>query len=217
MSSLKENQPKVNDGLSSLFVKIGVVLICISLVIFFLTFYRVFWVELQYLIARPNKNIQVSLTAKKGVLTPVDNDFGIVIPKIAANAKVIPNVNPFNEREYQWQLTKGVAHAKGTAFPGQYGNVFIFAHSAGNFYDANRYNAIFYLLTKMEKGDKVDLFYKKHTYEYKVIEKKMVDATSVNYLVGNTRKRTVTLMTCWPAGTTYKRLLVIAELVEGSK
>lgn len=217
MSSLKENQPKVNKGLSSLFIKIGVVLISISLLIFFLTFYRVLLVELQYLIARPNKNIQVSLNAKKGTLAPVDKEFGIVIPKIAANAKVIPNVNPFNEREYQWQLTKGVAHAKGTAFPGQYGNVFIFAHSAGNFYDANRYNAIFYLLTKMEKGDMIDLFYKKYKYEYRVIEKKTVDAAAVKYLAGDSRKKTVTLMTCWPAGTTYKRLLVIAELVEGVK
>jgi len=210
MSSLKENNRNSrHSNLSSVLVFIGFILIGLSLVIFILTFYPVMTVELKYQLQRPDKN-----TAKK-VIVPVDKEFGIVIPKIEANAKVVPNVSPFNEKEYQWQLTKGVVQAKGTAFPGQWGNVFIFAHSAGNFYDANRYNAIFFLLTKMEKGDDIYLFYKSHKFIYKVTDKKIVEASAVQYLAGDSRKKTVTLMTCWPAGTTLKRLLIVGELAEG--
>jgi len=145
-------------------------------------------------------------------LTPVDTQFGIVIPKIGANAKIIANVDPYNSREYQTQLTRGVAHAQGTAFPGQVGNVFLFAHSSDNWYTANRYNSVFYLIHQLEKGDAIDLYYQDRKYSYHVVDKKTVDPQSVAYLQNSTSQKQVTLMTCWPPGTTLKRLLVIAQV-----
>lgn len=198
-------------------MKIGVVFFFIGLYVLILTFYPVILLEMQYLFEKPTKaNVNLTKTSKD-TLIPLYPSFGIVIPKIRANARVMPEVDPENERAYQVALTKGVAHAKGTALPGEKGNVFIFAHSAGNFYDANRYNAIFYLLSKIEKDDDIYLFYKKDKYQYKVREKKIVDASAVQYLKGTESKSTVTLMTCWPPGTTFKRLLVVAEPVPTSK
>lgn len=159
-----------------------------------------------------NYNINKITQKESPKESPVDENFGIIIPKIRANSKIIANVDPYNEKEYQVALTKGVAHAKGTAFPGQTGNVFIFSHSSENFYEALRYNSIFYLLNKMEKGDEIGIYYKKNKIPYKVVEKKIVDANDVSYLKKNSKKHTLTLMTCWPPGTTLKRLLVIAEL-----
>ena len=69
----------------------------------------------------------------------VDKDFGLYIPKIKANARVIANVDPYIEDEYINALRHGVAHASGTSFPNQSGNVFLFAHSAVNFYEQNKY------------------------------------------------------------------------------
>lgn len=135
-----------------------------------------------------------------------------VIPKINANSKVIKDVNPLNASEYQWALTKGVAHAKGSAYPGQFGNVFLFSHSSVNFYEAARYNSVFYLLSKLEKGDDVYIFYNKAKIKYSVTEKKIVDPKNISYLTNNSKKHTLTLMTCWPPGTTLNRLLVIAEI-----
>lgn len=218
MSSIKKGKIAKNKT-SSIFLKIGAILIFLGIAIFTLTYYRLIFSELKYWFARPNSNAQVTLKRKntpKNALTPIDESFGIVIPKIGANAKVVPNVNYTNEKEYQWQLTKGVAHAKGTALPGDWGNTFIFAHSAGNFYDANRYNAIFYLLNKLEKGDKIYVFYNKKKFIYKMTSRKIVEATDVQYLLGDSRKQTVTLMTCWPAGTTLKRLLIIGEMTQGA-
>lgn len=189
----------------------------LALIIFGLTFYPVIKAEIKYILTKRPSKVSVVLSNQKvgpgyQKIVPIDTNFGIVIPKIEANARVIPFVDPNNERAYQVALTKGVAHAKGSSLPGQAGNVFIFAHSAGNFYDANRYNAIFYLLTKMEKGDKVDLFYKEKKYVYTVTDKKLVSANDVSYIYGNQSQKTLTLMTCWPPGTTWKRLLVIGHL-----
>ena len=54
-------------------------------------------------------------------------------------------------------MSEGVAQAKGTAVPGEEGNVFIFSHSGSDFYQADRFNAVFYLLDKLGKGDQIDL------------------------------------------------------------
>lgn len=147
------------------------------------------------------------------VLQPVDPNFGIIIPKIGANANVIANVDASQEKQYLDLLQKGVAHALGTALPGEGGHIFLFAHSTDYFWNVGTYNAIFYLLYKVEKGDEVDLFYKNQRYKYKIIETKIVDPTEVQYLTRKSNKEFLTLQTCWPPGTTLKRLLVFAVRV----
>ncbi len=144
---------------------------------------------------------------------PIDKEFGITVPKINANAKIIPNVDPFNSVEYQKALTKGVAHAKGSAFPGEGRNTFLFSHSSVNFFEALRYNSVFYLLSKMERGDPIDMYYRNIKYTYTVTDVRTVPSSAVEYLFTVPQTETLTLMTCWPPGTTYKRLIVIAERI----
>jgi LPXTG-site transpeptidase (sortase) family protein len=145
------------------------------------------------------------------IIHPVDEDFGLVIPKISANSKVIADVDPDNSAFYQRALTKGVAHARGTAYPGQDGNIFIFAHSGVDLPEALRYNAVFYLLRELEPGDEAFIFYKGQKFRYVVKEKKIVNAEESSYMENNPGRKTLTLMTCWPPGTTFKRLVVIAD------
>lgn len=64
----------------------------------------------------------------------------------------------------------------------------------------------------MEKGDEILLYYNKEKFKYQVTDKKIVDASEVKYLTGTGDKKTITLMTCWPPGTTLKRLIVIGEI-----
>lgn len=207
---------KKEINLSKLIVLIGRILFLSGLLIFFLTFYRIIWQETKYA-------FRTGFSRKTPtIIKPISTDFGIVIPKIGANAKVIDNVDPFNSREYQLALTKGVAHAIGTAYPGHVGNDFIFAHSSENWYIANQFNSIFYLLHKLEKDDLIEMYYKKKKYVYKVFDKKYVYANAVEYLnsinlgSGNptpTKNTSIlTLMTCWPPGTTFKRLIIRAEI-----
>src|SRR3989344_7600438 len=81
---------------------------------------------------------------KEQILRPIDTEFNILIPKIGANAKVFPNIDPSDENAFLPVLREGVAHYRGTVFPGMAGNIYLFAHSTDNFWDVGRYNAIFY-------------------------------------------------------------------------
>ncbi len=144
------------------------------------------------------------------VLVPEDTNYSIVIPKIGANSLIVPNVNPADEDEYLKDLKFGVAHAQGTSNPGEGGHIFLFAHSADNLFDIGTYNAVFYLLYKLEVDDEVNIFYQNKRYAYRIIDKKIVDPTEVEYLTRKTDSEFLTLQTCYPPGTTLKRLLVFA-------
>ncbi len=145
-------------------------------------------------------------------LEPKSRDFGVVITRIGANANVIPNVDPGNEREYMEALQEGVAHAAGSVMPGEKGNSVLFAHSVGNFWEVNQWNAVFYLLKELEPGDTIDVFYKDKRYVYEVYDKTIVDPDQVEFLRPEADFQKLTLETCWPPGTTLKRLLVFAKL-----
>lgn len=198
----------------------GIALVAMSVLLFLAIFYPVLKEEVKYQIFSAGDNIKVEsqkdsdgtriTQTQTDTIIPVDEEFGIAIPKISANAKVIPEVDSQDPAIYQRALTQGVAHAKGTAYPGEGGNIFIFAHSSADFWEASRYNAVFYLISKLEKGDEVDIFFKHQKYLYIVKDKKTVNSDDVKYLDRESGNQ-LALMTCWPPGTTLKRLLVIAR------
>ncbi|MCL5435306.1 MAG: sortase [Patescibacteria group bacterium] len=150
---------------------------------------------------------------KEQILIPNDTSFDILIPKLGANAKVFPNVDASDENQFLPVLKQGVAHAKGTVFPGMKGNIYLFAHSTDNFWDVGRYNAIFYLLKDLLPGDDVVIFFQNKRYNYVVTGSKTVDPSDVSYIVNaqNQKSETLILQTCWPPGTTWKRWLVFAK------
>lgn len=141
----------------------------------------------------------------------VDSNFGVYIPKIKSNSKVVKDVDPFNEKEYINALQTGVAHSKTTTTPNKPGNVFLFAHSAVNFYERNMYSVYFYLLGELEKEDEIFLSYEGVIYKYRVQEVKIVNREDVQYLKRSADPDTLVLMTCYPAGTDWKRTIVIAH------
>lgn len=150
-------------------------------------------------------------TKKVEVLVPEDPDFSLVIPKIGANARVVANVDPVNEPQYLEALKVGIAHAAGTAFPGEGGHIFLFAHSTDYIWNIGSYNAVFYLLYKMEVGDEINIFYKGQRYMYKVTDREIIEPDQTDVLTKSTPSEVLTLQTCWPPGTTLKRLIVNAK------
>lgn len=160
---------------------------------------------------RPKNLLAQTLQVKQvEVLVPQDPNFSIVVPKIAANSRIIPNVDASDENAYLDALNHGVAHAAGTAFPGEGGHIYLFAHSTDYFWNVGSYNAIFYLLNKLEKNDDITLFYNGQRYVYTVIGKEIVDPSQVQYMTRKTNREFLTLQTCWPPGTTLQRLLIFA-------
>ncbi|OGK26245.1 hypothetical protein A2954_03510 [Candidatus Roizmanbacteria bacterium RIFCSPLOWO2_01_FULL_37_12] len=172
-------------------------------------------VESQKSLEQPKGLLAKALNLKEvEFMVPQDPNFSVVIPKIGANAKIQSNVDASNPKIYLDVLNKGVAHAQGTKFPGEQGHIFLFAHSTDYFWNVGTYNAVFYLLSKLTKGDEVDLFYKGQRFTYEVTSSAIADASQVEYLTRQSNKEFLTLQTCWPPGTTLKRLLVFASRVE---
>ena len=185
---------------------LGNLLILTALAILLMTFAPVSREETVYQV---RKTFNVGYTQKD--LTPPSMDFSIVIPKIGAVAPVFANIDSQDPKSYLAVLRKGVAHAKGTSLPGEPGNTYIFAHSTDTFYNVGRYNAVFYLIGKLEKGDEIDIYYKGNKIIYEVASKEVVAADAVKYLGQFGEGNTLTLQTCYPPGTTRKRLVVIAN------
>jgi len=198
---------------------IGSLLIIFGLVIILLIFAPVLKQEIRYQTSNLEgikyvlEDTPESLTKNVRIITPVNKDFGMVIPKINVNARIFPEIDPANPAEYLPILKKGVAQAKGSAYPGQEGNLFLFAHSTDAFYNATAYNAVFFLIGKLNREDEIDIFYKNQKYQYLVVDKAVVAPEGLSaYVKEHTSGKTLTLQTCYPPGTTLKRLVVIARL-----
>lgn len=162
----------------------------------------------------PEKLTQISPVPSRPTptLPPVpDPSFSLVIPKIDARAKVIANVDPARPEIYQPVLQQGVAHAAGSGFPGSGKTIYLFAHSTNAQWNVVRYNAVFFLLNQLEPGDEVWLVYQGRLYSYIVSEKKIVGAKETYYLTDYQQGETLILQTCWPPGTIWKRLLILAR------
>jgi LPXTG-site transpeptidase (sortase) family protein len=160
----------------------------------------------------PNDELRLRLTE---AYKPLSTDFGIVIPKIQANAKIVANVDPYEMSVYSKALENGIAHALGSALPGVNGNTFMFAHSGRNFYDSRGQNVQFYLLDKLTVGDKIMVFYSGKIYLYSVFNLNKVEPDDISYLQDQSQPQNIlTLMSCWPAGVNYKRQIVQANLLQ---
>ncbi len=148
---------------------------------------------------------------KEQILIPQDTYFSISIPKIGASARIFPNIDPANSEEFLSVLQKGIAHAKGSVFPGMPGNVYLFAHSTDNWWNVGRYNAVFYLLQHLKAGDEIIVFFENKRYEYIVSQAMISDANDISLLTqAHGGQERLVLQTCWPPGTTWKRLFVVA-------
>ena len=157
--------------------------------------------------------LDVLAGSKEQVMIAPDTDFSILIPKIGAGARVYPNIAPDDVGGSMSVLRKGVAHARGSVFPGMQGNIYLFAHSADNWWDAGRYNAVFYLLKDLSQGEAIVVFFEGRRYDYVVEQKFVADPTFVGLLNGNESadRGQLVLQTCWPPGTAWKRLFVVAK------
>lgn len=144
-------------------------------------------------------------------LEATDTKFSILIPKIAANARIFSNVDPADEKNFTPVLQKGIAHAKGSVFPGMPGNTYLFAHSTDNWWNVGRYNAVFYLLKELQPGDDIVVFFENERHDY-VVESTLIKDADYTEFLKNAQDgpERLILQTCWPPGTTWKRLYVVA-------
>ena len=220
----------VKKGFSNIgrfFNKIGYGLIVISLVFLFLIVSPMIFEELSYRLTPPattaaprmsfrevlenEKANRLKLVSQEAASYGVSTDFSIAIPKIGAAAKIVPNVNPADEKEYREALQQGVAHSAKTGFPGGKENIYLFAHSTNSLVNVERFNAIFYQLKELEKEDKIIIFFAGQKFTYLVLERLITEADDIKWINENDGTERLILQTCWPPGTSLRRLIVIAK------
>lgn len=154
------------------------------------------------------------VTGENVNLVPVNNDFSIIIEEIGVNAPIVKDVSVTNESAYFEALHNGVAHASTSPYPSENpGNVYLFAHSAVNFWDLGKYAKVFNLLRKVEVGDPIHVFYEGKDYKYEVVNKEIYDGWDTYPITRTVIEPTLTLQTCDPPGTTLNRLVVTSKLV----
>lgn len=145
------------------------------------------------------------------VLSPNDNEMELIIPKIAVRTRIIIDVDPNNESEYKEILKNNAAHALGSGLPGQKGLIYLFGHSTNSIFDLNFFNPVFYSVKNLEGGDQIVLLYQGKVYNYQIKDKKIVEADDLSNLRAKSDEEKLILQTCWPPGTRWKRLLIIAN------
>ncbi|MEK7091196.1 MAG: sortase [Patescibacteria group bacterium] len=141
------------------------------------------------------------------------DEYSIYIPKINARSKVISNVDAGNPAVYTAALKLGVAEAANLSHPGQKGTTYLFAHSTDSPVNFARYNAIFYLLDKLKVGDEAEIVYLGKLYKYQVASVQILASSDTRYLVPQREKEQLVLQTCYPPGTSWKRLIVVLDRV----
>ena len=152
-------------------------------------------------------------------LSPYENR--IIIPRLGKNIPLVdvmieshPDYEVMHET-FMEELKKWVVRYPGTARPGEVGNVFIFGHSSNYPWIQSEYNDVFALLDQLQDGDEITIYYYQKKYTYRVTDRATVKPGDVQTLQKrDPNKKELSLMTCWPVGTTLERLLIFAELVE---
>jgi len=133
-------------------------------------------------------------------------EYFLTIPKLnISKAKVVVGGD---------DLTKSLIHYVPKSMPGEFGNVSIFGHSTlPQLYNEKDYKTIFTYLPSLEKGDAIFVEVGDLEYEYEVTDMFVVNPDKISVLDQQYDAAYLTLVTCVPPGTFWKRLIVKAKLL----
>ncbi|PIT98438.1 MAG: hypothetical protein COT71_00670 [Candidatus Andersenbacteria bacterium CG10_big_fil_rev_8_21_14_0_10_54_11] len=142
--------------------------------------------------------------------SPAASASAIELPGLGESLPLVYS-DTLEEDKIQDLLKKGaVVLPLGTAF-GEPGNVVVTAHSSGT--EAfGPYRFAFAKLAEIKEGQEYTISTPTARYTYRVYGHEIIWPHEVDKLPNDDRS-TVTLVTCWPLWTNFKRLLVHSELV----
>lgn len=142
----------------------------------------------------------------------------LIIPRFEVDDPIViskyTNMKEFIYKNYNEELKEGVVKYPTTPEPGQSGNTLIFGHTSQERWKENPYGMAFAHIAQIDRGDIIQIVWDGQLYEYKVVDIQVkypqhVNETYMEY--ANLSKNYLTLMGCYPIGTSKQRILVIAE------
>jgi LPXTG-site transpeptidase (sortase) family protein len=157
-------------------------------------------------------------TFRQEAVVDISKGGEVEIPSL--NIKV-PIVWTRDTADFDKDLQKGVVHYPGTPLPGELGTSYISGHSSNYSWAKGSYNKIFDTLGNLKVYDSfmihaTDINGKPVTFHYIVAASQIYKADDQAQFA-NIGKSTVALSTCWPIGTSQKRLVVFGHLSQVSK
>ncbi len=131
--------------------------------------------------------------------------YTISIPKIEIENAAVTNSDS--------DLTRHLVQFNSDTMPPLEGNSIIFGHSTlPQLYDPKNYKTIFANAYKLEVGDQIIVKMEKETYNYKIESVTVVDPSDTSVLAQNFSDSFITIITCTPPGTIWKRLIIKARI-----
>jgi len=219
---MTDKHKKILNIISNLLVFTGIIVIL-------LTYYDIIYSEIKYRVDNlfevkytlESQNIKIEdkkgsyLTPRNIQITPINTKFSLVIESLNINAPIIQDVSIIDKNSYMEALKKGVAHASFSDYPDtEGGKVYLFAHSSTNFWELGRYSSVFNLIHNLKVGDQINLFFNNKRYVYQVENIEYKKDFRVDETIYESIGPSLTLQTCYPAGTTLNRLIVTSSLIK---
>jgi sortase A len=131
--------------------------------------------------------------------------YSLSIPKLNIKNAIVSTVDT--------DLAKHLVNYDGTAVPAGKGNAVVFGHSTlPQLYDAKNYKTVFTYLYQLTPGDEINVSVNNVTYKYRVENITVIDPDNTSVLQQDFSDSFLTLITCTPPGTIWKRLAVRSRI-----
>lgn len=139
----------------------------------------------------------------------------VLIEKVGVAAPLIWSASD-DDTKMLADLERGVIRYPDSGVPGQPGNVIIAGHSSNYAWAKGDYNSVFRRLGELSEGDVVILRAKQANgktfdYRYRLTEKRVTNPDDP-WIFEDDGADEVTLSTCWPLGTAFRRLVLRGEM-----
>ncbi len=138
---------------------------------------------------------------------PVRNvpSYTLSIPKLGIQDAEVSTIDS--------DLSKHLVNYEGTAIPAEKGNAVVIGHSTlPQLFNPKDYKAIFATAYTLKNDDIIQVTIAGITYTYKIYSITVVDADDTSVFAQDFSDSILTIVTCTPPGTTWKRLIIKSKL-----
>lgn len=136
-------------------------------------------------------------------------------PKIPSYVLSIPKLHIQNAQvsTIDYDLDIHLVNYGGTAIPANKGTAVVFGHSTlPQLFNPRNYKTIFANAYQLKTGDDIEATVANITYYYKIYNISVVEPTDTSVFAQNFDDSYLTIITCTPPGTTWKRLVIRSRI-----
>jgi sortase A len=138
-------------------------------------------------------------------ITGQTSSYSLSIPKLTISNAYVSTLDT--------NVDMHLVHFPGTALPPSKGTAAVFGHSTlPQLFDPTNYKTIFAKAHTLAVDDTIDVAINNAVYTYRIITINVVDAEDTSYLTQEYNDSYLTIITCTPPGTVWKRLIIKSKL-----